>query len=77
MLSPQQAMVSSVRMAHVWKAPALTALKVPEDGEDWPKPLAPQHATVPSARMAQLWNWPALIALNAGKLLAAPSSPQS
>jgi hypothetical protein len=31
--NPQQAIVSSVRMAQVWNWPALIALKVPEAGE--------------------------------------------
>ena len=34
----------------VWRAPALTAVKVPAGGVAWPLPLSPQQARVPFVR---------------------------
>ena len=60
---PQQAMASSLRIAHVWKSPAIMALKVPEGGSACPYVFSPQQAMVSSLRSAHPWNPPAAMAL--------------
>jgi hypothetical protein len=45
-LAPQQATLPLARTPQVWEPPALSALKAPTGGVDWPLPLTPQQATV-------------------------------
>lgn len=68
LLSPQQATRPSLLKAHVWKAPALTCLKVPlgvlRDGSRvLDLQLYSQQATVPSLLMPQVWEVPVLTCL--------------
>jgi hypothetical protein len=51
---PQHAIVPSVRSAHVFSMPALTAVKAPYAGVAWPKVFRPQHAMLPSRLRAQV-----------------------
>ena len=45
------------------RVPALTAVKVPGGGVDWPSAFQPQQASVPFVRRPQLWWPPALTAV--------------
>ena len=63
-LCPQHASDPSVRIAQVWRAPALTAVNVPVGAAPSRYSLSPQQAMVPSVRIAQLWKVPTLTAVN-------------
>jgi hypothetical protein len=53
-LAPQQAGLPFARRPQVWEVPALTDLKLPTGGVDWPELLAPQQATTPLVRTAHV-----------------------
>ena len=52
-----------VLIPQVWSPPALTDVKVPAGGVDWPEPLSPQQATVPSSAPRRCGWPPALTAV--------------
>jgi len=54
-LSPQQATVPSLWIAHVWEPPELIETKVPPGAVACPDPLRPQQVAVPSLFRAQVW----------------------
>jgi len=52
--------VPPVRTPQVCSPPALTWVKVPARGVDWPLPSSPQQVTVPAVVTAHVWRSPAL-----------------
>ena len=54
------------RTPHVLYPPALTLMKVPERGLDWPRSgdEVPQHSTKPVRLTPQVWYLPALTVSN-------------
>ena len=63
LLSPQHATLLLLRIAQVWLAPALTAVKMPDGGVACPEALLPQHASLPSVFSPQSCELPPLTAV--------------